>query len=158
MRKRQTKPLLERLLAKRSIDPVTGCWNFQGTKPNGYGQITLGRRGEGIALTHVVAYRAFVGDIPEGLELDHLCRNPACFNPSHLEPVTHQVNIQRGDWPHKGGMAMAAIRRAQTHCLRGHEFTEDNTRVYDGRRWCKSCDKIRYRNKLERIATSTGVP
>jgi hypothetical protein len=75
-----------------------------------------------------------VGEIPEGLELDHLCRNTLCVNPDHLEPVTHAENIQRGH----------AARGPVTHCRRRHEMTAENS-YFDGRtgkRYCRSCQRI----------------
>ncbi len=76
------------------VDPETGCWVWQGAKlPGGYG--TMSRSGEQI-YTHRYYYERAKGPIPAGLQLDHLCRNRACCNPDHLEPVTHAVNLQRG--------------------------------------------------------------
>lgn len=86
--------------------------------------------------THRLMYTAAKGDIPSGLTLDHLCRNRACGNPDHLEPVTSAVNTMRGN-------AQGAINAAKTHCIRGHELAGDNLYVYThkGRqkRACKTC-------------------
>ena len=90
-------------------------------------------------LAHRVAYEHTYGPIPSGLELDHLCRIPACFNPHHLEAVTHLSNVQRG----------RNYRREMTHCLQGHEFTPSNTRIRAdgiGRR-CRICDHDREQNR-----------
>lgn len=71
------------------------CWEWIGTRyGNGYGQAAIGDGGR-INQAHRVVYEALVGPIPEGLELDHLCRNPSCVNPDHLEPVTHAENMRR---------------------------------------------------------------
>lgn len=89
-------PAVERLLAKVSIPdhrPPT-CWEWQGAvDPNGYGRFHLDGRMLG---AHRVAYLLIAGAIPEGHDLDHLCRNRRCVRPSHLEPVTRQVNLLRG--------------------------------------------------------------
>ena len=92
---------------------------------------------------HRVMYEMFVGPIPEGVTLDHLCRTRNCVRVSHLEPVTNVINIKRG----------VPFRQRLTHCQRGHEFTEENTgRHPDGKRFCKVCqyaanDRYRARRK-----------
>ena len=109
-----------------------GCWEWQGSKSNlGYGRYGTTAQW-GTPLVHRQSYVALVGAIPENLELDHLCRNRACGNPEHLEPVTHRVNLQRG------------AQGAKTHCKHGHELTGDNlylARRKDGShyRQCRPC-------------------
>ena len=79
----------------------------------------------------------FVGPLPDGLVLDHLCRNRACVNPEHLEPVTQSVNLLRGE-------TVNAAASARTHCINGHEFSPVNTRISpSGRRVCRSCGRAR---------------
>jgi hypothetical protein len=79
---------------------------------------------------HRLAYQLLVGPIPEGLVIDHLCRNPPCQNPAHMECVTHRENTLRGASPH-------AMNARKTHCKRGHEFTFQNT--YVDAKGCRSC-------------------
>ena len=112
-----------------------GCWIWTGgffyEKP--YGQFSAKRNWR----AHKFAYEALRGRVPEGLVLDHLCRNPACVNPSHLEPVTDVVNILRGEGPH-------ALNARKTHCLRSHEFTPENTgTTKGGGRYCKACKRLK---------------
>lgn len=105
------------------------CWRWTGAKANGYGKINLGPERDGFIMrAHVFAYQEMVGEIPDGLVLDHLCRNRACVNPDHLEPVTHKVNIRRG----------FADRGRRTHCKRGHAY-EGNTYTTAWQRYCATC-------------------
>ena len=108
--------------------PKTGCWIWEGSTANGYGRI--GRDG-----AHRVAYRALAGEVPEGKELDHICRLRACVNPEHLEPVTRRDNLLRGS-------TIAARNAAATHCPRGHEYSEENTYYRpSGARKCRACQR-----------------
>lgn len=70
-----------------------GCWLWKFPSPRGYGSVVRDGR---TRQTHRYAYELLIGPIPEGLVIDHLCRRPPCLNPLHLEPVTQQVNVQRG--------------------------------------------------------------
>lgn len=113
------------------------CWVWTASlRPDGYGQFRIGGRIDGRNVrAHQVSYELLVGPIPEGLVIDHLCRNRACVNPSHLEPVTHRINIIRGE----GASAKAA--RA-IHCKRGHPFDAENTIIRsNGKRLCKACQR-----------------
>lgn len=84
---------------------------------------------------HVVAYEARYGPVPVGMELDHfMCRTPSCWNPEHVQPVTHIINVQRG--------RAGENTRLKTHCPKGHEYNEANTYHYKGSRFCRACNKI----------------
>lgn len=120
------------------------CWIWTGHKNRcGYGRLTVdGRR----IAAHRLAYELLVGPVPDGLELDHLCRNRACVRPSHLEPVTHRENTLRGD-------TIVAAAAAATACPQGHAYDEANTYRYpDGRRDCRTCRADRRRRHLQRAA------
>lgn len=95
MTKHVVTPLIDRILARLEPDE-NGCWVWQGARTYGYGVVGLGRRGEGTAQTHRALWQLAIGPVPDGLHLDHICRNRACANPMHLEPVTQQENIRRG--------------------------------------------------------------
>lgn len=129
----------DRIKAGVIIDPVTGCWNWQGVTSVGYGRIKyLGK----LELTHRVAYRLWVGELIPGMHIDHLCFNTLCCNPEHLEQVTPMVNWHRSSPP-------------LSHCGRGHEFSDANTYVSPkGRRDCRTCKLERQRvwRQLERAA------
>ena len=126
---------LDRLLDRRRVDAANGCWVFTGALRNGYGAICV----EGSTLyTHRYAYERLTGPIPDGLVLDHLCRNRACFNPDHLEPVTQRENCLRGE---RAGERVTA-------CKRNHVYTPENTyRNPDGYRVCRTCKRERGRQR-----------
>lgn len=112
-----------------------GCVEI-GTRSNG-GYRRVKERGSVIP-AHRFAYMVHVGPIPDGLVLDHLCRNRACCNPLHLEPVSNRTNVLRG----VGG---PATNIAKTDCVRGHPFDEANTRIDSkGHRQCRTCDQVRW--------------
>lgn len=110
-----------------------GCWEWTASKTStGYGQLNVGGRPE---LAHRLSYRHYKGEIPAGLQIDHVCRNRDCVNPDHLEAVSSAENTRRGD---------ALTRRletfaARTHCPHGHEWTASNTRIIRGARHCNAC-------------------
>ena len=95
---------------------------------------------------HVLAYEVIHGPVPKGLELDHLCRNRACVNVEHLEAVSHQENMRRGDRE-----AMGLRNRSKTECPKGHPYDSANTYVRrNGGRFCRACNALRMR--LARVA------
>lgn len=134
---------LARFIRKTKEQP-NGCWHLSTrVRKDGYSDITVQGKHQ---LGHRVSYEHFIGPIAEGLELDHLCHTAdetcaggfscthrRCVNPAHLEPVSHRVNSLRG-------RSQFAKNAAKTHCLRGHEFTTDNTYVDpQGGRQCRTC-------------------
>lgn len=121
----------EFILRRVDVD-WSGCWIPRlKTDSDGYVRTTFKYKHW---FTHRLAFEAWMGPIPHGLVIDHLCRVPACCNPAHLEAVTVWENTLRGDNP------MAAKAR-KTHCKRGHAFTDENTRRRDGRRECWTCHR-----------------
>lgn len=107
------------------------CWEWTGTRSaKGYGVFSGVR-------AHRAAYELLVGPIPAGLTIDHLCRNRACINPAHLEPVTNRENILRGESP-------SAIHARASHCPKGHQYDGANTWT-DRRGWrtCRECRRDR---------------
>ena len=127
-------PAIDRLMYRTAL-LNNGCWEWQGTKnPKGYGSIRRDMDGPKVAV-HRLAYAEMVGPIPDGLEIDHTCFNRACVNPDHLEPVTHEENVNRGRRNQNHG---------KTHCIHGHAFDEANTSIDTlGRRVCKTCSRNR---------------
>lgn len=122
-----------------------GCWRWTASLMNtGYGQVSVhlpeGRR-HTMRLAHRIVYELMVGPIPEGLQLDHLCRNRWCVRPDHLEPVTARENMRRGHF----GM--------KTHCPQGHPYSGDNLILHKkppGRspgRECRACCQARDRDR-----------
>lgn len=141
-------PVMDRIALWTRKDEGSGCWVWtgrtRGSRGGEYGDLVIdGRR----VAAHRAAYEAAVGPIPDGLVIDHLCRNRLCCNPEHLEPVTPRVNVLRGD-------TIVARNAAKTHCQRGHAFDEANTiRTPDNRRRCRECkrqaDVARYRRRSQ---------
>lgn len=133
------KSLLDRLEDKLLIRP-DGCWEWSASRtPNGYGHLWVEGK---YPMAHRVIYELLRGPIPEGLSLDHLCRNHGCVNPGHLEPVTNRENIRRGEGP-------SARCARVTHCPKGHAYTPANTRVNGGSRVCRTCSLERDRGRTE---------
>ena len=133
-------PLTVRFWSKVDRRGPDECWPWLGSRVDGYGSINIGSGRTRRA--HQVAFDLTNGAVPDGLELDHLCRNPWCVNPSHLEPVTHRENILRGEGP-------TARRARQTHCKRGHPLSGENLYVDDrGYRRCRECERNRERVRV----------
>lgn len=114
-----------------------GCWLWtRNASGNGYCYITTDQGKKGV---HVVSYEMLVGPIPEGMQLDHLCRVHPCVNPDHLEVVTQTENILRGQ-------GFSAKHARKTHCPQGHPYDEANTLITPRRsRSCRACNRIRNR-------------
>ena len=141
--------LLGRLLAHVEITDTCWRWTASVNRRTGYGQINRGGKAGGMAIVHRIAYEMFVGPIPVGSEIDHLCHNAdkvceggvrcrhrRCVNPAHLEAV-----------PHKSNMDRASGRREK--CSNGHLRTAENTYLSLTRGWkrrtCRDCEKARYK-------------
>lgn len=124
------------------VEKTETCWNWVGAKSSGYGTFRIE---EGMIKAHRYSYELVIGPIPEGLTLDHLCRNRSCVNPWHLEPVTNKVNSLRG-------IGVGAMHAQQTHCIAGHAFDDTNTYRWRGGRFCRTCMKrrmVEYRKRIK---------
>lgn len=115
------------------VDKTDYCWNWIRPRPrDGYGAILW--HGEP-KLAHRVSYEIAHGAIPDGMTIDHLCRNRGCVNPEHLEPVSNRENVLRGRGP-------TAVNSRKTHCVNGHPLSGDNLRPRsDGGRRCRECQR-----------------
>ena len=114
-----------------------------GATSGGYGSFW---DGHAIVRAHRFAYELLSGPVPEGLELDHLCRTRACVRPDHLEPVTAAENQIRGEG--KGGLNYAS---PLTHCPLGHPYDEANTHTTkQGYRQCRTCNRAAVRRHRAR--------
>ena len=126
-------PTYRRFMTHVLIDDPDGCWVWTGAHDSsGYGNAYVDGRMRG---SHRVSYEHHVGPIPDGLVLDHLCRNRSCVNPDHLEPVTHRENILRGE-------GVAAQKARATHCPKGHPYGDDPKRQHGGYRRCAECYRV----------------
>lgn len=123
--------LRARFWAKVSVAPADACWEWlAGRDRKGYGKFAIGQKHH---RAHRIAYNLFGLQIPNDLVIDHLCRNRACVNPDHLEPVTSRENAVRG-------AAAAAHGFHAGVCKYGHEFTPENTyATRDGGKNCRTC-------------------
>ena len=124
---------MDRFWSKVDRPSPYSCWEWTAylNPRTGYGQFTIGGT---VDVAHRVAWELTHGPVPEGKELDHLCRNRACANPLHLEPVTHAVNAQRG---------RTGKWERPDHCPQGHPFDETNTYIppptSPAQRQCRIC-------------------
>lgn len=110
------------------VEVVGNCFVWMGSKRKGYGRFKLNGKSE---TAHRISYEMFKGDIPKNHIIDHLCKNPNCVNPVHLEVVTQKENVRRGN---------ASKSQNLSHCPHGHEYTIDNTYTFpDGRKRCRQC-------------------
>lgn len=129
-----------------ALDDPAACWRWRGELNNkGYARIAVGVRnreqfsGKRRILVHRFFYEDMFGSVPEGLELDHLCRTRNCVNPWHLEPVTHLENSLRG--------TVGEYLRKRTHCKFGHELERKS---YSRQRVCVTCSRARMRAYMQR--------
>lgn len=119
---------VERMRSLYVVNAETGCWDWTGYKTDkGYGRVMLKRLHPKRLAAHRVSYELWRGKIPDGLHIDHLCRNPSCINPDHLEPVTQAENTRRG------------LVGNQVVCQRGHPFSGENLGFHRGYKRCKTC-------------------
>ena len=145
-------PWLRRFLSRidwSKVVDANSCWIWTGCQRGGrpddryshFDGFVIGPGAEGgeyYYCGHTYSYARFVGPIPEGYDIDHICKTHLCVNPTHLRPLTHNENV--------------AVRRKKTHCKNGHEFTPENTRVYvysnkrAAVRICKTCARVRWNN------------
>ena len=133
------------------LAPDGECLTWVGALTSeGYGQITV----EGqLMRSHRFAYELVNGPIPTGMHIDHICRNRACVNPDHLEAVSVRDNVLRG-------VGASAVNARKTHCMRGHEFTPENTYrppKHPGTRSCRECQRAANARHTDRRAAHSGV-
>jgi hypothetical protein len=124
------------------VDMTYSCWYWRANKRGGYGQFWYEGRFVG---AHRYAYELLVGKIPEGLHIDHLCKNKSCVNPAHLDPTTNRDNLLRA------GTNPAAVNAIKTHCIKGHELKGNNLHINKktGQRRCNHCHNTHNRKYEE---------
>lgn len=140
---RSTKTLEQRFGEKIWYDPETGCIEWMASTRQGYGQIGVGL---GVQYAHRIAWVWAEGPIPTGLVIDHLCRNRRCQNTAHMEVVTNETNILRGEWS-------PVLNTQKTHCPQGHAYSGSNLYVgKGGDRHCMECRRARKRRYRQEAA------
>ena len=147
----QWSPRIARFMRRVEVS-ADGCWRWTGPlDPRfGYARTSIACVRMGV---HEAAFVLFVGPVPEGLELDHLCRVRHCCNPLHLEAVTREENMRRmrHPWP-------SEPRSALTHCRNGHEYTDDNTYVRaDAMKYCRTCARIGNAVRRDNVRAANSV-
>lgn len=128
-----------------AINLEAPCWLFQGALNNG-GYKSVQFRGKRW-MAHRMMWTVMRGEIPEGMDIDHLCRVRSCGNPQHMEVVTRSENLRRG----------ISANGIKTHCSRGHPYDETNTRSYKGGRVCRACQKASELTRPPRRHIRTGA-
>ena len=141
--RRTRRSLMERFLSWVLPEPNSGCWLWNGSgRGPYYGKFAIKKNS---FMAHRVSYELFKGKIPDGLEIDHVCRNRICVNPDHLEPVTRKENHARSI---AAGAHSSLVGKNKTHCPHGHEYTRENTYIdQSGWRECRACNRDRARNR-----------
>jgi len=136
---------LNRLWSKVMKGPGgNDCWGWADVlSEDGYAYLGVGGREGGKFLVHRLLYELVIGPIPDGKELDHLCRNRWCVRPDHQEPVTRLINLIRGQ-------TTTARHAAATHCPQGHPYDMFNTIFYHNKRYCRTCNNTRRRQRHRR--------
>ena len=118
------------------------CWKWLGTiGSKGYGRTRWNGK---YMHSHRAVYEILRGEVSPELQLDHLCRNRACVNPDHLEPVTAKVNVLRGE-------GLAAVNAKKTHCPKNHEYSNENTYILRNHRYCKECSRVKLRLRRAKV-------
>lgn len=144
---------IEQRLRFRMVEAPSGCWIWLGycTRAQSgeqYARIQVGGKSR---MASRISYELFVGPIPEGYQVDHLCRRTRCVRPAHLQAVSAQVNVLRGTSP-------GARAQRRDACLRGHAYAE-HAKVWRGRTYCRACQRLNMQAYLARQrAKRTATP
>lgn len=139
--KRRKASLPERFWKFVAVRSKFECWDWMGMTSRGYGQFVKDGRTQ---YAHRIAFWLQGGVIPEGMQIDHLCRNRLCQNAAHMEPVTPRENSRRS-------LSPSAWNAVKTHCKQGHEFDKANTYITKkGARQCRTCQRLGWRRRFSR--------
>lgn len=131
-----------------AVDSDGACWPWLGCTSRGYGRLKVAGR---MIQAHRHAAELSGIPIPKGKVIDHVCRNRACCNPSHLRAVTMRQNVL------ENSAGLAAANVLKTHCPRGHEYNSRNTRVVGTRRHCRECNRLREQERRSFNVNENGA-
>jgi hypothetical protein len=128
---------------------IKDCWIWQGcTDTKGYGLLRIKNKN---VKAHRFSYQYYIGPIPKGLQLDHLCKVKNCVNPNHLEAVTLQENMRRSQPDRIFSFDIGKANREKTHCPSGHKYSVENTYIRNKSRNCKKCNTKSERRKKAQL-------
>ena len=137
---------IDSFLKHIDIQEADKCWKWMGIKWGKNKEYGCYRKRPLTVNAHRISYLIFIGDLIPGMVIDHVCRNKSCVNPAHLRQVTPYINtIENSD-------NFIAVNIQKTHCVHGHEFTPENTRIYKEHRYCKTCNRLRPGKLVKEIA------
>lgn len=136
--------ITEKIRQTVEYDTNGGCWLWRGwVSPEGYGK-GYDPKIKRNKPAHRLSYESFVGPIPDGLVIDHLCRVRSCVNPAHLRVATNTENVMCG-------VGITAKNAVKTHCPKGHAYEGDNLLVFKGWRQCRICRHHQTQRRAEKL-------
>lgn len=142
--------IFEKLKARSIVSGVNNCWVWQGyLDKDGYGRIKISGKIYG---NHRLSAWISLGlDLESEEQVNHICNNPACWNPAHIYIGDRSQNMKDAV---EAGYNPGENNRIKTHCPREHEYTEENTRYYNGSRFCRTCESIRSKERRQQKRVS----
>lgn len=139
-----TRKEYKRIMSKTLEPNGKGCWNWKGAKVSDEGYGIIRYRGSN-TLVHRLMYELFKGEIKYNLVVDHICNNPSCINPSHLQAITQKENLDRSS------LTLSSIAKAKISCVNGHLLEGENLKIDQGKRRCATCKREKAKQRYHII-------